>query len=75
MSCEYDTPKRLLSEGMTGEDVKWLQWQLCKSNHRVAIDGVFGILTFTALIAFQGMNDIPKTGIVDSTTRRLLTNQ
>lgn len=69
----YPMPTRTLKEGMTGEDVKWVQWKLknlCYLND--SIDGWFGIHTCEAVLYFQLKNGLSCDGIVGNATRELL---
>lgn len=43
------TTRTVLKEGCKGEDVKWLQWAICRAGYKIAIDGSFGPKTTKAL--------------------------
>lgn len=43
------TTKVVLKLGSKGEDVKWLQWAICRAGYKIAIDGSFGNKTEKAL--------------------------
>jgi peptidoglycan hydrolase-like protein with peptidoglycan-binding domain len=64
----------VLSQGSSGEAVLALQAELVAKRHAsIAIDGVFGATTRTAIITFQTHIGRPATGIVDTATWRGLT--
>jgi len=53
--------------GARGANVEALQTQLTKLNYHLgATDGIFGPLTFAAVLAFQAENGLPATGQVGS---------
>jgi len=69
----YTPPSRTLSEGMTGSDVKSLQRRLAALKYYPgAIDGEFGNNTLEAVWAFQAINRLTVTGVIDAATRRAL---
>jgi peptidoglycan hydrolase-like protein with peptidoglycan-binding domain len=69
----YTAPARNLAPGMTGADVKSLQQRLSSLKYFVGkIDGQFGGDTQAALWAFQEINGIRVTGVVDAATKRAL---
>jgi peptidoglycan hydrolase-like protein with peptidoglycan-binding domain len=60
--------------GSTGDAVRALQVELVeKRRAAVAVDGVFGASTETAVLAFQAHMALPRTGGVNSATWRALT--
>src|ERR1700761_6680178 len=64
LASGYKPPKRDLSVGSTGSDVKALQERLSALKYYPgAIDGHFGGDTQAALWAFQEINLIPETGV------------
>jgi peptidoglycan hydrolase-like protein with peptidoglycan-binding domain len=69
----YTPPSRDLAPGMKGADVKALQERLAALKYYPgAIDGEFGGNTQAALWAFQEINGIRVTGVVDAATKRAL---
>jgi peptidoglycan hydrolase-like protein with peptidoglycan-binding domain len=64
----------VLSLGSSGEAVQALQAELVAKRHAtIALDGVFGPTTRTAVVTFQTHIGRPATGVVDSATWRGLT--
>lgn len=49
----YKLSASILKRGMTGESVRWLQYELNKKGYQVSIDGAFGPKTEEAVKAFQ----------------------
>ena len=69
----YTPPKRDLSEGMRGADVKALQQRLAALKYYPGkADGQFGGNTIAAVWAFQEINGISPTGTVGPVTKRAL---
>jgi peptidoglycan hydrolase-like protein with peptidoglycan-binding domain len=69
----YTPPKRNLAPGMKGADVKALQQRLWALRYYLGkADGQFGGDTQAALWAFQEINGIKVTGVVDAATKRAL---
>jgi peptidoglycan hydrolase-like protein with peptidoglycan-binding domain len=69
----YTAPARDLAPGMTGADVKALQERLSALKYYPgAIDGQFGPDTQAALWAFQEINGIKVTGVLDAATKKAL---
>jgi peptidoglycan hydrolase-like protein with peptidoglycan-binding domain len=69
----YTPPSRTLSEGMTGSDVKSLQRRLAALKYYPgAIDGQFGGNTLEAVWAFQEVNRLKVTGVINAATKRAL---
>ena len=57
---------------MTGDDVKWVQWELREAGYDIAIDGKFGPESGRALRAFQASCKIAVDGKCGPDTRRNL---
>jgi peptidoglycan hydrolase-like protein with peptidoglycan-binding domain len=73
MASAYTPPARTLAPGMKGADVKALQERLAALKYYPgAIDSEFGGNTQAALWAFQEINGIKVTGVVDAATKRAL---
>jgi peptidoglycan hydrolase-like protein with peptidoglycan-binding domain len=71
----YTPPTRTLAPGMSGADVKALQQRLAALKYYPGpIDGQFGADTQAALWAFQEINGIHVSGVVDAATKRALVN-
>ena len=69
----YVAPKRTLSEGMTGADVKSVQRRLAVLKYWPGpTDGQFGTDTLAAVWAFQEINGIKVTGVIDTATKKAL---
>ncbi len=69
----YTPPARTLAPGMKGADVKALQERLAALKYYPgAIDSEFGGNTQAALWAFQEINGIKVTGVIDAATKRAL---
>jgi lipoprotein-anchoring transpeptidase ErfK/SrfK len=69
----YTPPSRTLSEGMTGPAVRALQRRLAALKYYPgAIDGQFGNNTLEAVWAFQEVNRIKVTGVINAATKRAL---
>jgi peptidoglycan hydrolase-like protein with peptidoglycan-binding domain len=69
----YPPPARNLAAGMSGADVKALQRRLSALKYYPGvIDGQFGGDTLAALWAFQEINGIHVSGVVDAATKRAL---
>ena len=69
----YTPPKRNLAPGMKGADVKALQQRLWALRYYLGkADGQFGGDTQAALWAFQEINGIKVTGVVDAATKKAL---
>ena len=69
----YPIPTRVIKEGDTGEDVKWVQSMLkAKGYYSGSIDGSFGILTLGAILAFQFKNGLEVDGVCGPKTRGAL---
>jgi lipoprotein-anchoring transpeptidase ErfK/SrfK len=69
----YTPPKRTLSAGMKGTDVKALQRRLAALKYYPGpIDSAFGNDTLEAVWAFQEVNGIRVTGVIDAATKRAL---
>jgi peptidoglycan hydrolase-like protein with peptidoglycan-binding domain len=69
----YTAPARNLAPGMAGADVKSLQQRLSALKYYPGkIDGQFGPDTQAALWAFQEINGIKVTGVLDAATKKAL---
>jgi len=69
----YAPPTRNLAPGMKGADVKAFQQRLSSLKYYLGkVDGQFGGDTQAALWAFQEINGIKVTGVVDAATKKAL---
>lgn len=68
----YTTPTIDLKKGSTGQNVKWLQWELIEAGYDVLIDGDFGDKTLAALKSFQQSSKLVVDGICGPITRKAL---
>ena len=72
-AAAYVPPTRTLAPGMKGADVKALQQRLWSLKYYLGTaDGQFGGNTQAALWAFQEINGIKVTGVVDAATKKAL---
>jgi lipoprotein-anchoring transpeptidase ErfK/SrfK len=72
-SPDYVAPKRTLSYGMRGSDVKGLQQRLAALKYYPGpADGIFGMDTLEAVWAFQEVQHLSVDGIVGPVTGRAL---
>ncbi len=73
LAAAYSAPKRNLALGMKGSDVKALQERLAALKYYPGTsDGEFGGDTEAAVWAFQAINGIHQSGVVDAATKRAL---
>ena len=71
----YVPPSGTLSEGSKGAAVKALQQRLASLKYDPgSIDGNFGANTEDAVWAFQEINRVKVTGVIDAATKRALVN-
>jgi len=63
--------RRILKQGMSGDDVKELQEKLSKLGFNVTVDGKYGIKTFVAVCAFQEDHGIEVDGEAGPVTMSL----
>lgn len=53
-SNPYPVPERVLKRGKSGDDVKWLQWELNNKGYAVGnIDGTYGPITESCVTEYQ----------------------
>lgn len=74
-TCPYSEPSVLLTNGSTGDSVKWLQWYLVQLGYlssETDIDGIFGSGTQTAVMSFQKDKALDVDGMVGPATREAL---
>lgn len=72
----YPVPTRVIKyipgNLMTGDDVRWVQWELREAGYDIDIDGKFGRLSHVALLAFQASCKITVDGKCGPATRSCL---
>ena len=68
----YAVPTRAVTKGMSGNNVRWMQFQLNKAGFTCAIDGSFGPKTASALIAYQTARGLDPDGSCGPATRAAL---
>lgn len=75
-TCPYAEPTVTLSNGSSGDGVKWLQWHLSKLGYlgESDLDGAFGGMTDTAVRNFQQDKGLTVDGLVGAGTRTALKN-
>ena len=59
---------KTLKKGEKGDDVKVLQNLLNLNGFKLVVDGIFGMATYTSVIAYQGLKGLTKDGIVGPKT-------
>ena len=66
--------KKITTYVSTGEDVKWIQWELMEAGllTEADIDGICGPKTVAAIIAYQKSCKITADGLAGKTTRKYL---
>lgn len=70
--CPYSEPRRSLRRGMSGNDVRWLQFWLKLWGCDVYVDGKFGDLTMDAVLYVQRIRGLTMDGIAGEKTRSAL---
>ena len=69
----YDEPVATIKRGMTGNGVRWLQYQLnLKGGYKLIIDGIMGAKTQAALMDFQNHHGLVIDGICGPASRMAL---
>ena len=62
-------PLSTLKQGMTGNGVKWLQWELNQRGYGLKVDGIYGPRTTEAVRDYQNRTQLVSDGIVGPATR------
>lgn len=72
--CPYTEPTYTVSQGQSGNGVKWVQWYLAQLGYlsESGVDGAFGSGTLSAVKKFQTDAGITVDGLVGSGTRKAL---
>lgn len=68
----WPVPTRALQQGKTGDDVRWMQWELNEEGGTLAVDGSFGPASRNALKAFQSTAGLEADGSCGPLTRAAL---
>lgn len=68
----YPVPTSTVRMGNSGNNVKWLQWELTEAGLDIRIDGSFGNATYVALKKFQTSSMIQADGICGPQSRATL---
>jgi len=68
----YALTASLLKAGSRGDSVKWVQFELNRYGYKLAVDGIFGIKTTTAVKDYQKKNGLLVDGIVGKNTLKKL---
>ena len=68
----YKKPTMTICLGMTGEGVKWVQWELREAGFDNDVDGICGTATVTDIKAFQQSSKITVDGKAGAVTRSAL---
>lgn len=71
-SATEEPPSASLSHGSTGSAVKTMQQALKALGYSVSADGVYGVLTQAAVIAFQRRNSLTADGVAGAQTLETL---
>lgn len=64
----YPTPTKLIKRGCKGNDVRWLQIELCNNGYKLSIDGDFGVLTENAVKDYQSKHGLVVDALVGKLT-------
>ena len=64
----YKKPTRSLDVGCKGNDVRWLQWELCQSGFECKIDGHYGNDTKKQVLAFKKKVGLSNESVVGTKT-------
>lgn len=74
-TSSYQEPTNvLIRKGTYGTGVKWVQDMLNHNGYNLSVDGIFGQLTYNAIINFQSSKGLGVDGIVGMQTRTALKN-
>lgn len=68
----YPVPTRTLKSWVTGDDVKWLQYELMVRGYDILVDGSFGNGTRSAVMKYQKDKGLAVDGSVGNITRNSL---
>lgn len=68
----YREPISTMKKGMTGNAIKWIQFELNRHGYGLKEDGIYGNKTFNAVWDYQEKNNLTVDGIVGPQTRNSL---
>lgn len=70
-ACPYPSPTTTVMQGQKGDNVRWLQWHLCKLGYLKStdIDGDFGPTTLKAVKKYQTDKNLEVDGVAGKGTR------
>lgn len=71
----YPVPTRVIKKGCSGNDVRWVQFQLNNAGFACAIDGSFGPKSVSILKSYQISRDLEVDGSCGPATRKSLLNE
>ena len=71
-NCNSTGQCPVLKPGNRGSAVAFVQNLLRQRRYQIRVDGIYGIMTRNAVLAFQRNNNLSQTGTVDSATWRAL---
>lgn len=71
----YQMPTKAVYRGKTGNDVRWVQFQLNKAGYSCSVDGSFGPATESALKAYQKDHGLAVDGSCGPATRAVLAKE
>lgn len=71
----YPVPTRVIKKGCSGNDVRWVQFQLNNAGFTCAIDGSFGPKSVSTLKSYQTARGLEIDGSCGPATRKSLLNE
>ena len=71
----YPVPTRVIKKGCSGNDVRWVQFQLNNAGFACAIDGSFGPKSVSTLKSYQTARGLGVDGSCGPATRKSLLNE
>lgn len=71
----YPVPTRVIKKGCSGNDVRWVQFQLNNAGFTCAIDGSFGPKSVSTLKSYQTARGLGVDGSCGLATRKSLLNE
>jgi len=69
----YPMPPATIRRNSTKKEVMWLQWELDNIGYYLAIDGIWGMKTHSAVLLFQKNARLVVDGLVGPLTKKALT--
>lgn len=71
-SNPFKEPTKTIKRGMTGNDVKWVQYELVEAGYPIAVSGIYDMVCEGAVLDFQKSCKIKVDGEVGPNTRKAL---